>query len=81
MVSVHHETPREIWIWRDTNWHTVNHPSIMSMEIPLTGDGINPSDQDEETCSAKKAVKDWKNNDQLPVPIPHGPCPDHKDHC
>ena len=53
----------------------------MSMKIPLTGDGIKPPDQDDETCSAKKAVKDWKNNGQSPVPIPHGPRPEREDHC
>ena len=72
---MHHETPLQIWIWRDTNCHAINHPSRMSMEILLTGDGIIPSDQDDETCRAKKAVKDWKNNGKSPVPTPHGPCP------
>ena len=47
----------------------------MHMKVPLTGDGIKPSDQDDETCSEKQDVKDWKNNGQSPVPIPHGPCP------
>ena len=81
MVGVRHETPLEIWIWRHTNYHTINRPSRMSMEIPLTGDGIKPLDQDDETCSAKKGVKDWKNNGQSPVPIPHGPSPEREDHC
>ena len=43
VVGVRNETPLEIWIWRDNNYHTINHPSRMGMEIPLTDDGINPT--------------------------------------
>ena len=53
----------------------------MSIEIPLTGDGINKSDHDDETYSAEKDIQDWKNDGQSPVPIPHGPSTKREDHC
>ena len=53
----------------------------MSMESPFTGDGISKYDLDDDTQSETQAVKDWKNNGQLPVPIPHSPCPKREDHC
>jgi hypothetical protein len=72
---MHHQTPLEIWIWYDINYHTIYHPLRMHMKVPLTGKGIKPSGQDDEICSAKKDVKYWKNNGQSPVPIPHSPYP------
>ena len=47
----------------------------MRMEILLTHVGFNKSDYDDETWSHNKAEKDWQNNGQTLVPIPHGPCP------
>ena len=33
VVGVRNETPLEIWIWRDTNYNTINHPARMGVEI------------------------------------------------
>ena len=52
----------------------------MSMEIPLTVHGITEYDQDDETRTETKGVKDWKNNGQMLVLIPHSPCPKREDH-
>ena len=49
VVGVPHETSFKSWIWRSTNYHTINYRSRTSMEIPPTCDGITKSESDDET--------------------------------
>jgi len=40
----------------------------------LTFHGLERYAEDDETRTPDQDIKDWKNNGQTLVPIPHGPC-------